>query len=324
MGAMLTYALNKDNLLVHVDEVKLGAACECHCPHCKSPLDAKNGGEIREHHFAHAHGHNCDGAYESALHLLAKKVVCEQGGVMLPDSELKDRPSGFAKLDNIEVEKWDEKFNIRPDLEGRMTDGRRLIIEFLVTHRVANKKHDTIIENNLLCIEIDLNWLELNENVLRKFLTQEKTDRKWIVKKEERETSEGFGSLYTRNPRFDKARNILKNAFDNQELSIQPLLKDRFFLSKYGYDVCEVDADFRGFKTDLLIYRSTKEDKGYISINFRGRRRKIGAKLPPGLRIIDVLIRDESEEQITARFSIPNLKEEGLDCVFLGAWEKRK
>ena len=82
MGALLTYALNKDNRLVHVDEVKTGAACECHCPRCNSPLDAKNGGTIREHHFAHAHGHTCEGAYESTLHLLAKQVVEEQGGCL--------------------------------------------------------------------------------------------------------------------------------------------------------------------------------------------------------------------------------------------------
>ena len=85
-----------------------------------------------------------------------------------------------------------------------------------------------------------------------------------------------------------------------------------------------MDANFRGFKTDLLIYRSSKKDKGYISINFRGRRRKIGAKLPPELRIIDVFIRDESDKQIQTRFSTANLKEEGLDCEFLGAWKKWK
>ena len=323
MGALLTYALNKDNVLVHVDEVKLGAACQCRCPHCNSPLDAKNGGTRREHHFAHAHGHTCEGAYESAMHLLAKKIICEQGGVMLPDTNDRDKPTGFVKLNNIEVEKWDDTYKMRPDAEGILNDGRRILIEFLVTHKVTHKKYDSIIENNLLCVEFDLNWLELDEIVLKNFLTREKNDRKWIVKREERESSEGFSSGNQRNPRFDKAKDILKKAFDNNELSIQPLLKSRFFLSKFGYDICEVDANFRGFKTDLLLYRSTKNDKGFISINFRGRRRKVGAKLPPGLRVIDVFIRNESDEQIQARFSTANLKEDGMDCEFLGAWKKR-
>lgn len=323
MGALLTYALNKNNILVHVDEVKHGAACECRCPHCNSPLVAKNGGTRREHHFAHAHGHTCESACESALHLLAKQIICEQCGIMLPDTDDRDKPSGFVKLNNIEVEKWDNALQMRPDAEGILSDGRRLLIEFLVSHKVTNRKYETIIANNLLCIEIDLNWRELDENVLRRFLTQDKQDRKWIVKREERMLSEGFGSSNQRNPRFDKARDILEKAFYNKELSVQPLLENRFNLSEFGYDVCEVDASFRGFKTNLLIYRSAKKNKGYISINFRGRRRKIGAKLPPGLRVIDVLLRDESDEQIQSRFSTPNLKEEGLGCEFLGAWKKR-
>ena len=324
MGALLTYALNKDNRLVHVDEVKTGAACECHCPRCNSPLDAKNGGTIREHHFAHAHGHTCEGAYESTLHLLAKQVVEEQGGIMLPNSDIRDLPTGFVKLSNIEIEKWDNTFNIRPDAEGILNDGRRLLIEFLVSHKVTNKKYDTIIANNLLCIEIDLNWLELEKNVLRKFLTQENKYRKWIVKKEVRESSENFGSGYQRNPRFDKARDILKEAFDNKKLSIQTREGKTCNLHELGYNVCEVDANFRRFKTDLLLFRSNeeKEDrKGYKSINFRGRRRKEGAKRPPGLRIIDILLHEETDNQIQARFTSGTLKAIDLDCVFLGEWK---
>ena len=40
----LTYALNKDGDLVHIDSVPNGNKCACFCPHCKSELCAKNGG----------------------------------------------------------------------------------------------------------------------------------------------------------------------------------------------------------------------------------------------------------------------------------------
>lgn len=55
-----------------------GNACGCICPHCKSALSAKNGGDGEKmiHHFAHLSGADCVGAVESALHLMAKKMGC--------------------------------------------------------------------------------------------------------------------------------------------------------------------------------------------------------------------------------------------------------
>lgn len=44
----------------------------------------KNAGEVRKHHFAHTQGHECEGAYESLLHLLAKEVLQDVGQIMLP------------------------------------------------------------------------------------------------------------------------------------------------------------------------------------------------------------------------------------------------
>ena len=72
---MLTYAITNDGNLVNVDEVQAGQDCNCVCPACKEPLIAKNNGSIRVHHFAHRSGSECNYAYESMLHLLAKERV---------------------------------------------------------------------------------------------------------------------------------------------------------------------------------------------------------------------------------------------------------
>lgn len=44
MSALLTYALNKEKVLVNIDDVAKGGACHCVCPQCGNPLIAKNGG----------------------------------------------------------------------------------------------------------------------------------------------------------------------------------------------------------------------------------------------------------------------------------------
>ncbi len=75
MKAYLTYALNHEGALVHIDSVPNGNNCGCFCPACKKPLQARNAGQIREHHFAHQPGVDCPTAFETALHLLAKQLI---------------------------------------------------------------------------------------------------------------------------------------------------------------------------------------------------------------------------------------------------------
>ena len=325
MSALLTYALNIENQLVYIDSVKHGASCQCRCPHCLAPLDAKNGGQIREHHFAHSHGHYCEGAYETALHLLAKQIILEQGGIMLPESDDKNKPHGFVELKDIRVEQWDDTFKIRPDVEGFMNDGRRIIIECLVTHKVNDKKQKIIIDNNLLCVEIDLRWFELNKSVLQKFLTQETEDRKWIEKREKTQSSDCEGSVSYRNPRFDIAKDILKNTFDSQGLILHPRVGSYYKLKDWGYDACDTDVNLRGFKTDLLLFRSQKENKGYIAIIFRGRRRNSNSKIPRNLRIIDIIINQESEEEIRKLFSKGIISSVMTDkVIFMGPWDFKR
>ena len=73
IGEKIQYAL-KDNVLVSVDQVEKGMACNCICPACKSQLVARKG-EVREHHFRHKEVH-C--SWESYLHKLGKKRLKER------------------------------------------------------------------------------------------------------------------------------------------------------------------------------------------------------------------------------------------------------
>lgn len=290
--SLLTYALDESQALVHVDDVPKGLKCGCSCPHCGAKLYAKNGGIIREHHFAHEHGAECEGAYESSMHRLAKEILQTTGCIMLPESEDKSKPSGLVKIHNIEIEKWDDKYGIRPDAEGILDNGQRLLIEFFFSHKVDGKKRNTILDNNLLCVEIDINYQELDREELKRFLTDSTEDREW-VKPKAAPVNPGGSSGYGRNPLYDKARDRLKEIFESGPFNIggcSELGYRTFDIKKYGYDTCEVNTKFRGFKSDLLIYRAGKDTKEHIAICVRGRRRFEPFKKPKGLRIIDIVL----------------------------------
>lgn len=190
--SLLTYAMDRSQTLVHVDDVPKGLKCSCFCPHCGAKLYAKNGG----HHFAHEHGAECEGAYESLMHRLAKEILQSTGCIRLPESEDNSKPSGLVKIHNIEIEEWDDQYGIRPDAEGILDNGQRLMIEFFFSHKVDGKKRGIILDNNLLCIEIDINYQELDREELKRFLTGSTEDREWVKPKAAPVNPGGSGGIH--------------------------------------------------------------------------------------------------------------------------------
>lgn len=195
--AYLTYALNQNGKLVHVDSVPNGNSCGCICPCCKSELCAKNGGtgEKMIHHFAHVSGADCVGALESALHKMAKDVMKEALCIQLPT-----RPDGrrgeLLRLDRVEIESFDRDTQLRPDCIGYYGD-KEIWIEFKRAHAVDARKRGKIISAKIDCIELDINSCELDPESIRRFITQETDRRIWI-----RDTSiparhAGYGSRYS-------------------------------------------------------------------------------------------------------------------------------
>lgn len=311
MSAILTYAKDKNNQLVHIDAVENGGKCNCICPYCEKPLFAKNGGDIREHHFAHNKGNECEHAYETTLHLLAKEIIMEEQCIMLPPLDDKNFPSGLVKLHNLKEEQWDNVYGIRPDIDGIMENGERLFIEFFVSHKVQRKKNDTIVNNNLRCIEIDLNYnIRMDKSSIREFLINSDENRKWVTNNIDSIKGDGFGISSERNPLHEKAIEFIKKKFDEDTIEIMPFNNYKQFDLKeeLGYDTCERNISvYRNFKYDLKIFSKEKEDLDDIYISIRGRKRTSDNIIPKDLRVIDIIIRDENDyNKLTSHYFLKN------------------
>ena len=320
--ALLTIALDSNNKSVEIDKVPNGLKCNCFCPHCKSPLIAKNDGTVREHHFAHEAGTECRNAVESALHLIAKEIIKEECAIMLPESEGGLWPNGYVLLKNVAIEKKDSKLNIIPDAEGILPNGRRLLIEFLVSHHVSTYKRQIIVDNNLLCVEIDLNYQKQNKASMRNFLLNTIQDRKWVQKEQPKAKSglESFSYDPNRNPLQIDAINILIKRFNDKTLSYTFSGIENNF-NNLGYDICEPNSKkYRKFKSDLLLLKSSNPEDDLISINVRGRGRNEGFRIPDGLKVIDIIVTGKFEMDII--FSNNSLKS-GYYVRFYGFGEER-
>lgn len=295
------YAINACGQEVSIDEVPTGKDCGCFCPTCKSPLCAKNAGQKRIHHFAHLKGAQCcDSAYETDLHILAKKIIREKKCIMSPEGNV-------ISLQNVKTEFADTSLDIVPDAEGIMSNGERLLIEFYVTNKVDKAKREKILANKLKCVEIDLNYQLVNEESLTNFLIKESKYREWIVS-----SNSASGNGHTGDSILDCKKvyiegivEYLKKEFEERTLWIWPetdwsqdfpkKAPQAYNLKECLYCNCETRAKHNGFKSDILLSRD-EENKGWLSINVRRRERSREFRHPRDLRIIDIILSHDAIE----------------------------
>ena len=159
---LLPFGEPSDGSIAHISEVASGLACACRCRGCGSRLVAKKGG-VNEHHFAHHSADPCRGAYESALHKLAKAILSEKLELALPEiavgedeDRIVEREGGVFRFDRAELEVPFEGF--QPDVVLYRRD-RRLLVEVLVTHESGDEKRARIDAAGLSALEIDLSSL---------------------------------------------------------------------------------------------------------------------------------------------------------------------
>lgn len=193
----IPFGVKAEGRLVPVHDVQRGAKCGCVCPRCGKPLVARKG-KIRAHHFAHAPGvPHCEGAAETALHLMAKQIVGEARSIELPKmtvlepetteprqskpGEVQVCPEETMVINGSRLESAQERF--RPDVV--VWDDRKAVwIEIRVTHQVSEYKEDELRKDGLGCVEIDLRHLNpqsVDLNELRRVLLEDTRHKRWIA-----------------------------------------------------------------------------------------------------------------------------------------------
>lgn len=176
------YALNSAGKLVYIDadDVLNGKACNCTCPHCHQPVVAKNKGEIRDHHFAHANNtSDCKGAKMAVIHLLAQQIIQEEKCVMLPDYY--QIPSQQKHFKEVRLEVHDKELNLRPDIICEDESGNMWSVEICNTHSVHGAREEKYKNQNVInCLEIDVSEQEEDKEKLKDFLLNSTGNRKWF------------------------------------------------------------------------------------------------------------------------------------------------
>lgn len=193
---LLPFAIRKsDGKFVTAEDVECGLKCGCICPGCASAVVAKQGTE-KVWHFAHHKAPACADGYEKSVHELAKQLIRQRKGLLLPSIDVVARGRDAFGMDLIErelifdaclceFEKCTSNVDLGPvtvDVHGQLRD-RQLIIEVTVFHRISPDKKERIEQTGIGAMELDLSRFKTEQATLSKLEDSIFCDlsiRKWI------------------------------------------------------------------------------------------------------------------------------------------------
>ena len=181
----------RDSVVIHISKVEKGLACGCTCPGCGADLIARKG-KVKQHHFAHASGADCDKGLETGIHLAAKDILAKREEIVLPAAEVKFSggkraievaPEGLYTVSNVRLESGIG--GLIPDVLVDI-DGQTLAIEIFVTHRVDEEKVEKLRQLDLSTIEIDLSAVarDLDPPLLESIVVDECDRKHWLFHSE--------------------------------------------------------------------------------------------------------------------------------------------
>ncbi|MEL6837283.1 MAG: competence protein CoiA family protein [Bacteroidota bacterium] len=186
---VLVFAL-QEKRWVGINEVTSGLKCNCNCPNCGEPLIAKKGVK-NKHHFAHASGHSCTGALETALHQYAKYIIANTLRIITPPVKVYRGPTlrraKWEQFNHAVIEYAKNGFRYDVLLQTKSYD---LAVEIKVSHGTPVQKIKAAAYSKLNVLEIDVGNIyqqliettptpslkRLNSMILGSF-----QDRKWLV-----------------------------------------------------------------------------------------------------------------------------------------------
>jgi hypothetical protein len=222
---LLPYGLRAEKL-VHISEIKpeeSGLRCNCVCPACGERLQAKLPRTKKDFtpRFAHHSSDSCGYAVETALHLKAKEIIEEAKYIVVPEViarydkiTRKISPSKEIHFDQVALEY--RLGSIVPDILAHK-NGKQLMIEITVTHRINDIKLEKIKKLGISTLEIDLSNIDFfNHEQLQYEVLSGINCKRWIynaaAEKEEERLRKEY-SQHTENTDITNVKVSGENAF---------------------------------------------------------------------------------------------------------------
>lgn len=149
MGVKNPFGLRDGNLILIEDlsKAEKGLRCNCMCPACHEPFEARMG-DIRRHHFAHS-GEGCDevNAYLAGLYMLLAEYLSSGRPLRLPPVIIGFDLSAHYKItaNNVGEHIWLQSKFVDKDHEIEVYPSKSILFDEAVIHKNSSGKHLAIL-----------------------------------------------------------------------------------------------------------------------------------------------------------------------------------
>lgn len=149
MGVKNPFGLRDGNLILIEDLSKAenGLRCNCVCPACHEPFEARMG-DIRRHHFAHS-GEGCDevNAYLAGLYMLLADYLSSGRPLRLPPVIIGFDLSAHYKItaNNVGEHTWLQSESVDKNHEIEVYPSKSILFDEAMIQKNANGKHLAIL-----------------------------------------------------------------------------------------------------------------------------------------------------------------------------------
>lgn len=189
-GLRVPFGIREGRLCAPGD-VENGLKCGCRCPACGSQLVA-NHPKVKRAYFSHYQSEDCGKGFETALHLMAKQIIEDEGQITLPQLTVEIIAETFSEFQVPELVHFAPRQSAltevvqeksvgrwRPDLTAMLKNGATIYIEILVKHAVEEEKAEAL--DNMMEIDLsDVPPKHVDDLGLLREIVLNKAPRKWF------------------------------------------------------------------------------------------------------------------------------------------------
>lgn len=177
MSENFKLAIDKQtNAPLSIENVESGSKCNAKCADCGADFIAAKG-EKNKWHFRHSVESDCKGGQETALHKLAKEIICRNLEMQITKSFRLHYTKPISELNQDDF---------RPDVTAQYGN-EKLYFEVVVHNPLSPRKANDYISNETKTIILDLSKYEYQTEVeLEKYIIQDITSKKvlfWVKEK---------------------------------------------------------------------------------------------------------------------------------------------
>lgn len=196
LNEMIVYGKDNHDNFVYIDDCENGLECNLVCDYCRGRLNARNGGDVKAHHFAHQAGSNCRKGHEQTVALMTNQILSGKKQIFLPSWGIQFKGESLQagsteKILDISLKRYSDDELYFVDIKTEHYNSIAILMHFSNRVDQFNSRlvKEKISKEYDYAVEVDLSYFfgtnEIVIDTLESILLRKSHFKTWFKNKEE-------------------------------------------------------------------------------------------------------------------------------------------